>query len=253
MTQEAQGHVWQGASMETEDVDVLVTGSAKRVGRATALRLADEGANVAVHYRTSGDAAEETADEVRERGCDATTVRSDLSTVEGARAAVDGTVEALGGIDVLVNNASVFHETPVGDVTEEEWNLNMDVNLRAPFFASQRAAEERVEKVVNIAGVGAHRPYPSYIPYSVSKAGLVTLTEGLAKALAPEVTVNAVSPGTVLSPEDRTAEEEQRIAEETPVGRIGDPADVADTVAFVVRSSDFLNGAVIDVDGGRSL
>lgn len=239
--------------MNLENADVLVTGSAKRVGRVIALTLADEGANVAVHYNTSEKEANETAQEVRERGGKATTVQSDLSTVKGAYAAVDGTVEGLGGIDVLVNSASVFYKTPIREVTEEEWNQNMDVNLRAPFFTSQRAAERGAEKVINIAGVGAHRPFPSFLPYSVSKAGVVALTEGLAKGLAPEVTVNAVSPGTVLSPEDRTEEEEKRIAEKTPVGRIGDPEDIADTVAFVVESSDFLNGAVINVDGGRSL
>lgn len=239
--------------MNLEDTDVLVTGSAKRVGRVIALKLADGGANVAVHYRTSGEAAEETADDVRAREGKATTVQSDLSTVEGARAAVDGAVDGLGGIDVLVNSASVFSETPVDEVTKEDWDHNMNVNLRAPFFASQSAAKEGAEKVVNIAGVGAHRPYPSYLPYSVSKAGVVSLTKGLAKALAPGTTVNAVSPGTVLSPEDRSEEEEQRIAEKTPVGRIGEPEDIADTVAFVVQSSDFLNGAVINVDGGRSL
>ncbi|MDZ7687811.1 MAG: SDR family oxidoreductase [Halobacteriales archaeon] len=239
--------------MNLEDADVLVTGSAKRVGRVIALTLADEGANVAVHYRTSDEAARETAEEVRERGGEAATVQSDLSTVEGARSAVDDTVNALGGIDILVNSAAVFYETPVGEVTAEDWNHNMNVNLRAPFFASQRAASHGAEKVVNIAGVGARRPYPSYLPYSVSKAGVVSLTKGLAKALAPETTVNAVSPGTVLSPDDRSDEDEKRIAEQTPVGRIGEPEDIADTVAFIVESSEFLNGAVIDVDGGRSL
>ena len=239
--------------MEIEDTDVLVTGSAVRVGRAMALRLAEEGANVAVHYRTSEEEAKETADDVREQGGAATTVQSDLSTVEGARAAVDGAADGLGGIDVLVNSASVFNETPVEDVTEEDWNTNIDINLRAPFFASQRATERGAKKVINIAGVAAERPFPSFVPYSVSKAGVVSLTKGLAKALAPEVTVNAVSPGTVLSPPDRPEEEERRIAEDTPVGRVGEPGDIADTVAFVVRSSDFLNGAVIDVDGGRSL
>lgn len=239
--------------MEIEDTDVLVTGSAVRVGRAMALRLAEEGANVAVHYRTSEEEAKETADDVRERGGAATTVQSDLSTVEGARAAVDGAADGLGGIDVLVNSASVFNETPVEDVTEEDWNTNIDINLRAPFFASQRATERGAKKVINIAGVAAERPFPSFVPYSVSKAGVVSLTKGLAKALAPEVTVNAVSPGTVLSPPDRPEEEERRIAEDTPVKRVGEPGDIADTVAFVVRSSDFLNGAVIDVDGGRSL
>lgn len=239
--------------MEIQDTDVLVTGSAVRVGRAMALRLAEEGANVAVHYRTSEEEAKDTADDVRERGGAATTVQSDLSTVEGARAAVDGAADGLGGIDVLVNSASVFNETPVEDVTEEDWNTNIDINLRAPFFASQRATERGAKKVINIAGVAAERPFPSFVPYSVSKAGVVSLTKGLAKALAPEVTVNAVSPGTVLSPPDRPEEEERRIAEDTPVGRVGEPGDIADTVAFVVRSSDFLNGAVIDVDGGRSL
>ena len=239
--------------MEIEDTDVLVTGSAVRVGRAMALRLAEEGANVAVHYRTSEEEAKETADDVRERGGAATTVQSDLSTVEGARAAVDGAADGLGGIDVLVNSASVFNETPVEEVTEEDWNTNIDINLRAPFFASQRATERGAKKVINIAGVAAERPFSSFVPYSVSKAGVVSLTKGLAKALAPEVTVNAVSPGTVLSPPDRPEEEERRIAEDTPVKRVGEPGDIADTVAFVVRSSDFLNGAVIDVDGGRSL
>jgi len=239
--------------METEGANVLVTGSAKRVGRAMALRLADGGANVAVHYRTSDEEARETAEEAREHGVEAATVQSDLSTVKGAHEAVNGTVEALGGIDVLVNSASVFYETPVGEVSEEEWGQIMDVNLRAPFFASQRAAEHGAEKIINIAGVAARRPFPSFLPYSMSKAGVVSMTEGMAKGLAPEVTVNAVAPGTVLSPPDRPEEEERTIAEMTPVGRIGDPNDIADTVAFVVESSDFLNGAVIPVDGGRSL
>lgn len=239
--------------MEINDANVLVTGSAKRVGRSMALRLADDGANVAVHYRSSEEEAQETADEIRSRGVESATVQSDLSTVEGAHDAVDGTVDALGGIEVLVNSASVFYETPVGEVSEDEWGQIMDVNLRAPFFASQRAAENGVEKIINIAGVAARKPFPSFLPYSISKAGIVSMTEGMAKGLAPEVTVNAVAPGTVLSPPDRPEEEEKMIAEMTPVGRIGDPSDIADTVAFVMRSSDFLNGAVIPVDGGRSL
>lgn len=238
--------------MEIEGSKAVVTGSAVRVGREIALRLADGGADVAIHYRTSEEEAEETAEEVRERGVDSATVRSDLSTVEGAESAVDGAADALGGLDVLVNSASVFFPSPVGDVDEDDWDALFDVNLKGPFFACQRA-RERMDGggvVVNIADWAGFRPYENHVPYCTTKAGVIAMTRGLAKELAPDVRVAAVAPGPVMLPPSYTDEDVERILEKTPLDRVGSPEDVAHGVEYLVEAG-FVTGAVVPVDGGR--
>lgn len=237
--------------MEIKGSKAVVTGSAVRVGREIALRLADAGADVAIHYRTSEDEAEETADEVRSRGVDAATVQSDLSEVEGAEQAVDGAADALGGLDVLVNSASVFYPSPVGDVDEEDWDALFDVNLKGPFFACQQASE-RMDGgvVVNIADWAGFRPYQNHVPYCTTKAGVIAMTKGLARELAPDVRVAAVAPGPVMLPPSYTDEDVERILEKTPLDRVGSPEDVAHGVEYLVEA-DFVTGAVVPVDGGR--
>lgn len=236
--------------MELEGARALVTGSAVRVGREIALQLADEGADVAVHYRSSEEEARETAEEIRESGVDATTVRSDLSTVEGAESAVDAAADGLGGLDVLVNSASVFYPTPTGDVTADDWNRLFDVNLRAPYFAVQRATEHDVDCVVNVADWAGFRPYDNHVPYCTTKAGVIAVTRGLAKELAPDVRVNAVAPGPVMLPPDYGEDDVERILEKTPLDRVGSPGDVAHAVRYLLEA-DFVTGAVLPVDGGR--
>lgn len=253
--------------MELEGASALVTGSARRVGRRIALRLAEGGADVAVHYRTSEEEAEATVDDLRERGVDAVGVQGDLRDLDDVELIVDEAAERLGGLDVAVNNASVFPRTPLGEVDGDVWDLNMDVNLRAPAFVAMAAAERMRGaddgggggsrgdgldgKIVNIADWAGYRPYENYLPYCVSKAGVIALTKGLARELAPDVAVNAVAPGPVMLPEDFSEADRRAIEEQTPLGRIGSPDDIASGIAFLVEGSDFMTGAVVPIDGGR--
>lgn len=237
--------------MNIDGSRVLVTGSARRVGRRIAERFAEAGADVAVHYNTSGEAAEEVADALASTGARTTTVQGDLGDVDEVEAIVDGAADGIGGLDVLVNSASVFPHTPVGSVAVEEWDGVADVNLRAPFFASQAAAE-RMDggTIVNIADWAGIRPYEGYVPYCITKAGVIAMTKGLARALSPSIAVNAVAPGPVLLPPDYDDEARERVIDNTPLGRIGEPDDVADGVLFFARN-DFTTGAILPIDGGR--
>jgi NAD(P)-dependent dehydrogenase (short-subunit alcohol dehydrogenase family) len=160
-------------------------------------------------------------------------------------------------IDVLVNNAAIFYRTPFFEVSDFDWYNILDINLKGTFYGCQIMGEfmvkQRSGKIINIADVSAETVWPSYIPYCISKAGIIALTKGLSKALAPYVTVNAVSPGTVMLAEKYDPAEENYLIERTPLKRLGDPQDIANTVAFLIEGSDFITGTIINVDGGRSL
>ncbi len=238
--------------MDLEGRKALVTGSAVRVGRRIALRLADAGCDVAVHYRTSDEEARETAEEIREHGVSAATVQGDLSKVDEAESVVDDAADALDGLDVLVNSASVFYPTPVGEVEQDDWDRLFDVNLRGPFFTSQQASERMEDDgvIVNIADWAGFRPYQNHVPYCTTKAGVIAMTKGLAKELAPDVRVAAVAPGPVMLPSSYTDEDVERILEKTPLDRVGSPDDVAHAVEYLVEAG-FVTGAVVPVDGGR--
>ena len=245
--------------MNIKDSVILITGSAERVGKATALLLAREGARVVIQYRTKEAKARETADAIAATGAaDPLVLQGDISRIEDWRAMKTQILESYGRIDVLVNNAAVFYKTPFFDIREAQWDHFMNVNLKGVFLGCQVLGEVMVAqqrgKIINIADVAAAQVWPGFIPYCVSKAGVVALTKALAKALGPYVTVNAVAPGTVL-PEDEGHDSaaEQKLIERTPLKRIGTPEDVARTVAFLIAGSDFITGTTIKVDGGRSL
>jgi pteridine reductase len=243
--------------MELRGRVVLVTGAAVRVGREIARAVAARGADVVVHYRSSVEEAEGLAREIAGLGVRAVTVRADLERAAEVRRLVTDALAAMGRIDVLVNNAAIFPRTPLLEVTEEEWDRTLAVNLKAPFLCAQAIAPHMLErgsgKIVNLADVAAFRPWPSYLPYCISKAGIVTLTQILARALAPAVQVNAVAPGAILFPDDWDAERRERLLAQIPLQRTGTPADVARTVLFLLEGSDYITGAVIPVDGGRLL
>lgn len=234
---------------------VLITGAAKRIGRAIALALAERGADIVIHYHRSEDAARETAREIEARGVRALALQADLANVREIERLIERAADALGRLDILVNNASVFFRTPFGSITEEQWDLNLDVNLKAPFFCAQYAArfmrEQGGGKIINIADWAGFRPYAGYIPYCVSKAGLIALTQVLARTLAPTILVNAVAPGPVLLPEDYGEDEIRAIIEGTPLKRLGSPEDVVRAVLFLIEGSDFITGHTLVVDGGR--
>jgi NAD(P)-dependent dehydrogenase (short-subunit alcohol dehydrogenase family) len=233
----------------------LVTGAGKRIGRSIALTLAGRGLNVIVHYNASADAAAATVREIEALGVRALALPGDLGRGDDvARLAREAEARS-GGVDVLVNNASNYLRAPFDELTEAIWDASLDVNLKAPFLLAWhlgRAMRTRGRgRIVNLADWAGERPYADYLPYCVSKAGVISLTKALAKALAPAVQVNAVAPGPVMPPEDLTPSEREAIVRATPLRRFGTPEDVARCVRFLVEEADFTTGAVYLVDGGR--
>lgn len=235
----------------------LVTGGAVRVGRVIALALAGRGANVAVTYRTSVDEASATAAEISAFGVRAHAVRCDQRDPAQVHAAVREIESALGAVDVLVNNAAIFERASFAEASVEDWDSHLEVNLRGPWLFAQAVCPGMQARgggvVVNLVDIAAERPYTAYLPYCISKAGLTAMTEGLARALAPTVRVNGIAIGTVLWPDEFPDTQKQATIAKTPLKRIGDPADVASAVLFLVEGSDFLTGAIIPVDGGARL
>jgi pteridine reductase len=243
--------------MELKGRVALVTGAGKRVGRAIAMALADRGASVAIHYRSSRVEAEEAAAQIVSRGGRAQGFAADLAIVSEIEAMVARILETFGRVDVLVNSASVFYRKPLDKVTEHDWDINLDTNLKAPFFLSKFAGaamrRQGAGKIINIGDWAGIRPYNNYLPYTVSKSGLIGLTRAMAKALAPEVQVNCVALGPVMPPEDYDTAEIERLRQATLTKTLGSPEDVASAVAFLCEGTDFITGATLMLDGGRLL
>jgi NAD(P)-dependent dehydrogenase (short-subunit alcohol dehydrogenase family) len=232
----------------------VVTGSAKRLGRAVALRLAEEGADVVIHYRSSTSEARSAVAEVEKLGRRGYAVAADLTSVTDIKRLFDETAKQFGRLDILVNSAANFLPASIVSTTEEIWDASLDTNLKAPFFCAQAAApllRRTKGTIINFADTGGLLGWPGYIAHSVSKAGVVMLTKVLAKALAPDVRVNAIAPGTITMPGD-PPEWEADFIKLAPLHRTGAPSDIADAVLFLVRS-EFVTGQVLVVDGGRVL
>ena len=229
-----------------------MTGGARRVGRAISLALADAGANVVVNYNASADEAAATVAGIESAGGRAHAVQADVADAAGIQRLVDETERNFGALDILVNSAALFERKPLLDITEADWDRVLGVNLKGPFLLSQRAApllRRNGGVIINILDLSALQPWPSYAHHAVSKAALLHLTRILARALAPDIRVNAISPGTVLPPEDQTGEEG---SERRATAQAGKPADVTDALLYLVRA-DFVTGENIVVDGGRML
>ena len=240
--------------MRLEGAGALVTGAGRRVGQAIAVGLARAGCDVAVHYHGSASGAEQTARAIRGAGKRAELLQADLNDPQAARGLADQAARVLKRLDVLVNSAAIMVRQPVEEVTPESWDATLDLNLRATFFVSQGAIphlRRAKGKIVNIADLAGLEPWPAYVPHCVSKAGVVMLTKALARALAPDIAVNAVAPGAVLLPEDWDEQSGEHIRETTPLNRLGTPADVVAAVRFLLADTDFATGAVLVVDGGR--
>jgi pteridine reductase len=242
--------------MEPAGRVALVTGAGVRVGRTLALGLAREGARVAVHFNRSGESAAEVVGTIRDAGGEAVAIRGDLSTMEGVDRVVRGVEDAFGGADILVNNASVFPEQRLEETDPAVWERALAVNLRAPFFLLQKLAPTLRSSghglVVNIADLAGVQAWTTHVAHGISKAGLIQLTRVAARALAPEVRVNAIVPGTVLPPEGTAEAEVERLAKRAPLRRIGDASDVLEALLYLVRAR-FVTGEVMVVDGGRLL
>lgn len=233
----------------------MVTGAARRIGRDVALRLAAEGARIVVHYRGSEEQAREVAAAITGRGGEAVCLRADLAHPDQVEALFGQVQGHFGGLDILVNNAALFHPTPLGRTSEAQWDSLLDSNLKAQFFCAQSAVpllrQSGHGRIVNFASLGGLVAWSQYTAYCVSKAGVIMLTRCLARALAPQITVNAVAPGTISFPEDapEIAEEYVRKA---PLQRTGTTEDITAAVLYLVQAK-FVTGQVLTVDGGRSI
>jgi NAD(P)-dependent dehydrogenase (short-subunit alcohol dehydrogenase family) len=242
--------------MELAGRVALVTGAGRRLGLAIARGLLDRGMDLAVHHHSSADGAAELVALAQSRGRRAETFAADLRDPGAAKALPERVAARFGRLDVLINSAAVMVRQSVEEVTPESWDATVDLNLRAAFFCSQgalpflRAAHG---KVVNLADIAGLEPWPQYVVHCVSKAGVIMLTKGLARALAPDVTVNAVAPGAVLLPDEWDDATRAHFAETTPLKRLGSPADVVQAVLYLLEGGDYLTGEVIVVDGGRLL
>jgi len=241
--------------MELDGRVALVTGAGTRVGRVIALALGSAGMRVGVHYAGSEKGARQTAEEIIALGSDARTLPGDLMDPATAPRLIEHTAKVFGSLDVLVNSAAVMLRTPVGEVLVEDWDAMFALNLRAPFFLSQAAARVMPAtggSIVNIADLAAFETWRGYIPHSITKAGIVQMTRGLAHALAPRIRVNAVAPGPVLLPEGWTKEQADKLIATTPLSRLGTPEDVAHAVLYLLNA-DYVTGETIIVDGGRHI
>jgi len=239
---------------------VLVTGAARRIGSVISRTLHEEGARIVLHCNKSRDAAEELAEELNAARPDSCAiVQADLLQVAALPGLAEDAARAFGRLDGLVNNASSFHATPIGEIKPRDWEDLMGTNLRAPLFLSQAAAPHLRAwqgAIVNIVDIHAERPLQDFVVYTVAKAGLAGLTRSLALELAPDVRVNGVAPGAILWPEGGqhfSPSERSRITEQTPLERIGTPEDVASAVKYLLFDAPFVTGEILAVDGGRRL
>jgi 3-oxoacyl-[acyl-carrier protein] reductase/pteridine reductase len=236
---------------------VLVTGGARRIGRAIALQLAASGADVAITYRDSQPEAEETVRDLAAFDVDAFAVRADLTDAESIRQSVAAVVDEFGQLDLLVNNAGLFEQVALEEITPDQWDRMFATNTRAPFLMAQaalpylRATRGRGGRIVNIGSLGGSHPWATHAHYCTSKAALHMLSQTMAKAWAPEVSVNCVVPGMIVHGE--VGDEYVRFAEKTPMRRNGSPEDVAAAVLFFATCPHFITGQLLAVDGGLGL
>jgi pteridine reductase len=236
----------------------LVTGGARRIGSEIARFLHAEGMNIALHYRTSRDDALRLGDELNAARPESVQLFcADLRDTAAIREMTDAVIDSFARMDVLINNASSFYATPLDTLDETAYQDLLDTNLKAPLFLAQAAAPQlRKAKgcIINIADIYGLKPLASYPAYCAAKAGLIMLTRSLALELAPDVRVNAIAPGSILWPESGSSEiERSAVLANTPMRRTGDPADIAETVLFLIRDAHYITGQVIKVDGGRAM
>jgi len=242
--------------MELAGRVALVTGAGQRLGRAIAAALAGRGMRLAIHYHASDAGARALEREIAAAGGESACFAADLTDAAQARALPAQVVERFGALDVLINSAAIMRHLSFEETTPADWDQVVNLNLRAVFFCTQGAAaalRAARGKVVNLADLGGLEPWPGYAAHSVSKAGVVMLTKVLARSLAPDVTVNAVAPGTVLVPDSYDDAQRERLAATTPLRRLGRPEDAIEAILYLLERGDFVTGDTLVVDGGRLL
>jgi len=235
----------------------LVTGAGRRIGRVIALTLARAGADVVVNYHQSRREAQQTVREIQKLGVEALAIRADVSKPAQITAMFRAVVKRFRRLDLLVNNAGVFFPGKWDNLTEGDWDRILAVNLKGPFFCAQAAArimqKQRRGRIINISSLGGLEAWPSYTHYCASKAGLIMMTRCLAKALAPNILVNSVAPGTILFPGEQKSPWSENVLKTTPLRKPGRPEDIAEMVLHLATRGEFITGQVFAVDGGKSI
>jgi len=242
--------------MDLKNKTAIITGGAIRLGRAICLNLAKAGTNIFCQYYSSEQEAQSLKKEIEGLGTKIEIFKIDLTEDGAVSKTVQTALVAFGSIDILVNNASLFFPTPFGEITENDWEGFHDLNLKAAFFLSQEVGTIMKQagrgRIVNIGDTSFDSPWPDYLPYGITKAGINAMIKGLAKALAPNVLVNCVNPGPVLLPKDYSDEQIAKAIKRTLLKKVGTAEDIAQTVRFLIES-DYITGASIPVDGGRHI
>jgi len=242
--------------MDIKNKTALISGGAVRLGRAICLELANAGANIFCHYHSSSEQASSLKEVIEGNGGKVEIFQADLTRPDAAKKICQAAQKAFGQINILVNNSALFYPTPLGEVKEKDWDTFHDLNLKAAFFLSQEVGmlmhKQQLGRIFNIGDTSVDSPWKSYIPYILSKSGVVTMTKGLAKALAPHVLVNCINPGPVLFPDHYSEAQKSKSVKRTLLQREGSAEDIARTVRFLIET-DYITGAVIPVDGGRHI
>lgn len=236
---------------------ILITGGAVRIGRAISKLIANSGGILYCHYHKSEKQAFSLKDEIEGTGGKINLIHGNLADFNFRQKLISMVVQQSGQIDVLINNAAIFFKDPLESISEEKWDQLFTINLKAPFFLAQQAGlamkKKGFGKIINIGDTSGLNPWPGYLAYSITKSGIISMTKGLAKALAPEVTVNCINPGPVLIPEYYSEVETKNAIDKTLLKRAGSEEDIAQTVKYVIEGTDYLTGSMINVDGGRSI
>lgn len=243
--------------MELSNRVILITGSSDRVGKALALALARKGAQTVIHYYTSQKKARQAAEEIAAAGLPPLIVQGEVSRREEWERMLGEILARFGRIDALVNNAALFYRTPLWEISEAQWEQFMNVNLKGVFWGCRVVGEQMLRqqqgRLVNIADIAGRQVWSEYLPYSVSKAGVLALTRGFAKKFAPHVTVNAILPGMIMPAEALGEGEREALIRKIPLKRSGTVEDLSNAVIYLLESGDFITGAEIVIDGGRSI
>jgi NAD(P)-dependent dehydrogenase (short-subunit alcohol dehydrogenase family) len=235
----------------------LVTGAGRRIGREIALTLARAGANVVVNYNQSRKEALATVRDIQALGVESIALRANVANPIQVRAMFRAVQKRFNRLDILVNNAGIFFPVQWQDLSEKDWDRILGINLKGPFFCAQTAAKimqrQKRGTIINISSLGGIQAWPKFMHYCSSKAGLIMLTRCLAKALAPNISVNSVAPGTILFPGEKRGLEMEGIIRATPLKKAGRPEDIAEMVLYLATHSQFITGQVFVVDGGKSI
>ena len=236
---------------------VLITGAAKNIGATIAKELHSSGMKIIIHYNHSQKEATKLVDELNDlRENSAIKIQADLKKKECYSMLINAALDFTGKIDVLINNASAFYPTPLNDINEKNWNELININLKAPLFISKLAAESLKENngcIINITDIHASNPLINHAIYCISKAGLIILTKSLAKELAPNIRVNAISPGAITWPDGMDSETKENIINQTVLKKMGNAEDIAKTVIFLIEDASYITGQILNVDGGKTL